>query len=312
MLRKKAEMIFLNKEDYRKFKYTKVEVPITLNECPSDHEDSRYSFEVNCESLCQQNCYIGAQKIEQIDVQRIRKAKSEGKFTSPQWNTEMAIAEVKTEDEVIEILNELCYVFSLACCKSHSLFQYSGISGFSFRSMDIKRSYATADGNFGDVDFNHRSVAVQMHALSTLQENVFMLPKAEKSRSELLRKLDNAFLTAMKSSDAVSRYILLYYLFEIMYDADEYRNLKNACEANNTGVKKDANKKRSELLCQYLQREFGITAYNNFSEQFDITPDILCEIIITRNDLTHRADTSKISKMMYHHMIPILQCVLKS
>ena len=78
------------------------------------------------------------------------------------------------------------------------------------------------------------------------------------------------------------------------------------------GVKKNANEKRSELLCQYLQQEFGITEYRHFDKQSNLTPDTLCEIIRTRNDLTHRADTSKITKIMYHHMLPILQCVLKS
>ncbi len=305
-------MIFLNAADYKNFNYTKIQVPITLNECPSDHEDSAYYLDVKCDALYQKDCYIGVQKIEHIDIRRIRAANSTGKMVVPQWMVEIVIAEVKKEDEVIKILDELCYILSLACGKYHSLFQYSGLSGFSYRSMDIKRSYAVEDGIFGDIDFNHRSVGIEMHALNTLPDDVFLLPQSQTSRSELYRKLDSAFLTAMRSGDAVARYILLYYLFELMYDTHEYKNLKSIYETNKAGVKKDANEKRSELLCQYLQQEFGITEYRHFDKESNLTPDTLCEIIRTRNDLTHRADTSKITKIMYHHMLPILQCVLKS
>lgn len=305
-------MIFLNENDYKNYKYTKIQVPITLNKCPSDHEDSAYYLDVKCDYLSQQNCYIGAQKIERVDIRRIRAADSTGETVAPQWNIEIVIAEVKTEDEVIKILDELCYVLSLACARCHNWFQYSGLSGFSCRSMDIKRSYATEDQVFGDVDFNHRCGYIEMHALNKLPEDVFVFPKLEASRSELFRKLDKAFLTAMNGSDAVSRYILLYYLFEIMYDTDEYKNLKSAYEANSVNVEKDANKKRSELLCQYLQQEFGVTEYRHFDKRSALTPNTLFDIIKTRNDLTHRADTSKVTEMMYHHMLPILQCVLKS
>lgn len=304
-------MIFLNSADYKNFVYTKIQVPITLNECPSDHEDSAYYLDIKCDALYQEDCYIGMQKIKRIDIRRIRAANGSGKIVAPQWMVEIVIAEVKKEEEVIEILDELCYFFSLACGKYHSLFQYSGLSGFSYRSMDVKRRYAAEDETFGDIDFNHRSVSMEMHTLNTLPEDVFLLPQSRTSHPELFRKLDRAFLTAMQSGDVVARYILLYYLFEIMYDTDEYKNLKNTYEAAKTGAKKNANEKRSKLLYQYLKQEFGITHYRHFDKQSRLTPDTLCEIIKTRNDLTHRADTSKITKMMYHHMLPILQYVLK-
>ena len=49
-------MIILQSADYEKYKYTKVNVQITLNECPSDYLNSRYFLDVNCEKLCQKEC----------------------------------------------------------------------------------------------------------------------------------------------------------------------------------------------------------------------------------------------------------------
>lgn len=305
-------MIFLNEVDYKKFKYTKIQVPITLNQSPSDHEGYTYHLDVKCDALCQQDCYIGAQKIERMDIRRIRAANSAGKMVAPQWSVEIVIAEVKTEDEVIKILDKFCYLLSLACGKYYSHFQYCGLSGFSYRSIDVKRRYAAEDEVFGDIVFPCWIKEIEMHALSTLSEEVFLLPQTQTSRSEFFKKLDRAFLTAMRSGDAVSRYILLYYLFEIMYATKEYQDLKRTHPATaNKECAATSDRKRSELLFRYLQQEFGIIEYRSFEKQVTLSSDTLLSIILTRNDLTHRADTSKITEMMYYHLLPILQCVLK-
>lgn len=200
-------MITLKDEDYRKFRYTKIQVPIMLRECPSDWEDSAHYLDVHCDSLSQKNCFIGARKIEQIHIRRLQAAKSGTDIVPPRWTVEIVLAEVLREQEASRLLDDLCETFSLACGKQNSLFQYSGLGEFTYRSSEIQRSYAGEDGVFGDRDFNHFCGYVESQTLNTLSEEVFLLPKVFSPKPELTRKLEKAFLTAMYSRDAVSRYL---------------------------------------------------------------------------------------------------------
>ena len=312
-------MIFLKPEDYSNFKYTKINVPITLNECPSDHKSSSYLLDVNCNSFSQQNCYIGTQKIERLTIQRAEKADASNSQIFAKWNVELEIAEVKTEDEVIEILDKLCDMFSIAFIKEYGAFQHSGFEGFSYRTMDVRRRYTGEDGRYGDTVFNRYCGMVSTRNISIVQQNIFTLPESIKDKPEKYIELEKAFLTAMKSRDEVSRYILLYYMFELMYDTDEYDNLKkNYKQVNKTFEVSDeddkfrkSNKKRSELLYQYLHQVFGIVEYSHFSQTYALNPEILFKIITVRNDLAHRADKTNVNAIMYGHMLPILQSVLR-
>lgn len=312
-------MIFLKPEDYSNFKYTKINVPITLNECPSDHKSSSYLLDVNCNSFSQQNCYIGTQKIERLTIQRAEKVYASNGQTFAKWNVELEIAEVKTEDEVIELLDKLCDMFSIAFIKEYGAFQHSGFEGFSYRTMDVRRRYTGEDGRYGDTVFNRYCGMVSTRNISIVQQNIFTLPESIKDKPEKYIELEKAFLTAMKSRDEVSRYILLYYMFELMYDTDEYDNLKkNYKQVNKTFEVSDeddkfrkSNKKRSELLYQYLHQVFGIVEYSHFSQTYALNPEILFKIITVRNDLAHRADKTNVNAIMYGHMLPILQSVLR-
>lgn len=313
-------MIFLKPEDYSNFKYTKINVPITLNECPSDHKSSSYLLDVNCNSFSQQNCYIGTQKIERLTIQRAEKADASNSQTFAKWKVELEIAEVKTEDEVIEILDKLCDMLSIAFIKEYGAFQHSGFEGFSYRTMDVRRRYAGEDGRFGDTVFNRYCGMVSTRNLSIVQQNIFTLPESIKDKPEKYIELEKAFLTAMKSRDEVSRYILLYYMFELMYKTGEYQKLKEKYEpANKTSGASDeddkcrkSNKKRSELLYQYLHQVFGIVEYYHFDQTYKLDPEILFKIITVRNKLAHDADISAVSSVMYGHMLPILQQVLNN
>lgn len=118
-------------------------------------------------------------------------------------------------------------------------------------------------------------------------------------------------MTALKSKDMTSRYLLLYYMFEIIYGTDEYQTIKNVYEREcvSKGQKKNGATKKSEVLLRYLQ-ERGLFEYDSFGNKVTLTVETLNHIIVTRNDLTHRADMSNVSNIMYHHMIPILQQIL--
>lgn len=102
----------------------------------------------------------------------------------------------------------------------------------------------------------------------------------------------------------------MYYLFEIIYETDEYKDLKVQYENSLINGKKNAHTKRSEILYQYFSKIVGLTEYSCIMDEFVISAEILEQIILVRNNITHRADTSQIHKILYEHLIPILQQTL--
>ena len=68
---------------------------------------------------------------------------------------------------------------------------------------------------------------------------------------------------------------------------------------------------RSMILFQYLQQEFDLNEYPSLGKTVILDVGALEEVINTRNDLTHRGDQSKVSGLMYNHLIPMLQEVLR-
>lgn len=296
--------------NYDQFTYTKVNVPITLKICPSDHDGSDYFVDVNCDMYAQECCYIGEQYIEKIQIQRTRSSQVQLETVEPQWLVELIIRDGKTEEEIIHIVESLCEILSYNFALKDNCIQHSGFAGFIFHHMDIRRSYAMDDGIFGDEDLV-RSGSVSQQSLTVIQTNIFELPQTVKLQSELLKKLSSAFMTALKSKDKTSRYLLLYYMFEIIYGTDEYQAIKKMYEREcvSKGIRQNGATKKSEILLRYLQ-ERGVSEYDSFGNKVTLTVETLNNIIVTRNNLTHRADMSNVSNIMYHHMIPILQQIL--
>lgn len=303
-------MLFI--ESYANFDYTKIQVPIILNEAPSDSENSKYFIDISCDSYLQKGCYIGEQFVEEIRFDRISKRNDKDSMSPQNWEVTMIVTPGKNEDEVIEIIDLLCEYLSFRCAQEYRLFQNSGFTGFSFHPMDIKRRYAIKNHNFGDIVFNRIAGRMEMESMATLPRKVFEMPRTKYILSTYTQKLRNAYLTAMRSRDVISRYILLYYLFEIFYQTEEYQILKKQNERmSNTEKRKPCqNEKRGEILFQYLREKFGVLEYKSFGKQIVLTTQVLNDIIITRNDLTHRADSSNVIKITYHHLIPILQQIL--
>ena len=296
--------------NYDQFAYTKVNVPITLKICPLDYDGSDYYVDVHCDMYVQECCYIGEQFIEKMLVQRTRSSQVQMELVEPQWLVELIIPGGKTEEEIICIVESLCEILSFHFALKDNLIQNSGLTGFAFRYIDIQRRYAMGDGVFGDEDLVRRG-NVSQQSLNVIPANIFELPQTTNLQSELLKKLSRAFMTALKSKDMTSRYLLLYYMFEIIYGTDEYQTIKNTYENEciSKGKKKNGIVKKSEILLRYLQKK-GIFEYDSFERKVTLTEQTLYNIIETRNDLTHRADMSNVSNIMYHHMMPILQQIL--
>ena len=102
-------------------------------------------------------------------------------------------------------------------------------------------------------------------------------------------------------------------------DKNDAETLKKQYEETNPssgGTKNNCNKntgdkKRSVILFQYLQQEYGLKKYLSLGKSVVLDADTLEKIIKARNDLTHRGDQSKVTLLMYHHLIPILQEILR-
>lgn len=299
-------------EDYSEFCITKIEVILTLDECPSDYRFNRYCMDVDANQHSQENCYIGEWLIDRISLEKIRNADIENGILLPQWKVAMIINNVVLEEEAVKIINKLCEVLSYKTLNnSNHTFQNYGFGAFQYSVLDLKRFYAGKDGVFGDQDYP-RHGQFESNNLSKLADNIFLLPEKLSEISEIQHEIQKQFLIAMCSKDNVSRYILAYCCFEIMYDSVQYQNIKKELEKEPTHSKLDRDKKRSKILFRYLSTEYSLHEYNFFTEKFDLTEETLESIIKTRNDLTHRGDQKKISSLLYYHLIPILRAIIRT
>ena len=290
------------------YSYTKITVPIQLLKSPSDYDDCIYYLDIIGGDFSQEQCYIGTQRIEELKILRLKEADCEHDQIA-EWQLEMIVYGGKTEEEIIALLDELCIEFSLRFVRYYKFFQNSGFDGFSYDRFHLERKYAYEDKVFSDNAINMYCNSIEMKTRSAIEHKVFNLPKKASTRNEYREKLSAAFLMALRCKDKISRYILLYYLFEIMYATPQYQQLKNNFKP--TSVTINNNKKRSLILFQYLQQEFDLNEYPSLGKTVTLTAGTLEEIIISRNDLTHRGDQSKVSGLMYNHLIPILQEILR-
>ena len=296
-------------DNCEQYLYTKIIVPIILQKSPSDFSDREYYLDVNGNDFYQENCYIGTQKIEEINLSRVRTVNCEHHYEA-KWKLEMIVNGGKSEDEVIDILDELCISFSLNLSQHYKYFQNCGFEGFSYEKLHIERRYAYEDKVFTDTAFNMYCGVIKMKSLSSIDNKVFNLHKRAKTSNAYTNKLTSSFLKALKCKDKVSRYILLYYLFEIMYQTTEYQALKEKYKS--TYGKEQCKKNRNVILFQYLQQEFNLNEYSSLGKTVMLDADTLEQIIKTRNDLTHRGELSRVSTLMYNHLLPILQEVIRN
>ena len=300
------------------YSYTKISVPIKLLKSPSDYDDSIYYLDIIGDDSSQEQCYIGTQKVEELKILRLKEADCEHDQIA-EWKLEMIVSGGKTEEEIIMILNDLCTEFSLKYIRYYKYFQNSGFEGFSYDRLHLVRKYAYEDMVFSDDAMSMYCGPIEMKTRSSIERKVFKLPKKAKTGNEYKDKLTVAFLMALRCKDKISRYILLYYLFEIIYGTDEYKELKKQYEesisrsggAKNKYNKNSGDKKRSMILFRYLQQEFDLKEYASLGKSVMLDAETLEIIIKTRNDLTHRGDQSKVSSLMYNHLLPILQEVIR-
>lgn len=290
------------------YSYTKISVPIKLLKSPSDFDGSSYFLDIIGDDSSQEQCYIGTQKVEELKILRLKEADCEHDQIA-EWKLEMIVSGGKTEEEIIMILNELCTEFSLKYIQYYKYFQNSGFEGFSFDRFHLERRYAYEDKVFSDDAMSLYCGPIEIKTRSAIERKVFKLPKKAKSKNEFRDKLTDAFLVALRCKDKISRYVLLYYLFEIMYATPQYQQLKNNFKPTSGTINSDT--KRSLILYQYLRQEFALNKYPSLGKTVILDAGTLEKIIITRNDLTHRGDQSKVSNLMYNHLIPILQEVMR-
>ncbi len=237
--------------------------------------------------------------MENIHIHRIGK-RNKGVFEAPKWQITIVINETLKEEQSHDLLDSLCGYLTLQCAKKSRIFHNNGLSGFSYQYMDIKRQYAVEINNFSDVDFNSCGGAFHMQRYTTLPKELFFLPQEAGKKAELQLRIEEGLVAALKCGDAISRYLLLYYLFEIIYATEDYQ----------TTGKLHPGYDRAKLLYCYLHDTMGLVEYKDFDKNVELTDGIIRDIIRVRNDLTHRANTKEISNMMYHHLLPILQEIL--
>jgi len=299
---------FYPEPDYASFKYTEVSVKVGLLKCLSDFDERKYAVDIGANEYFQAVCYIGTQKIENLRLKRSQNNNPlwKEKVTS-WWELTFIIDGGKNQEEVLQIIEDICSELSLQLImQDTAIFNY-GVKGFSFLPMDVKRKYAKEAKIFGEIDINRYGIAIMSDCKRTLKRFALDLPCTGTLQRDEYKAFRDAFLTGISSGDVVGRFILLYYLFEMIYKSEGYQRTHTAAIEEGW-----PDRSRSFVLLHYLRNELHIYSYVSKDESIPLKQEILKEIIDIRNDLAHRADRTKVNMIMYEHLVPILKEVLKS
>lgn len=287
---------------YDKYRFTKIVTQIYMIECPSDYSGMRYFVNIDVDSYTQSKCYIDNHFIERITIERIP---VEDEY-SAKWNLSMIVQEGLDETEVFTLLRQYCAIITKRS-SIYVLCEANGFSGFDFDELNVRRSYSEDGITYVD-DHWTMSASLEMETISTISQNVFTLKYAGRTKSSLIRQIEDAYVSALKSGDAVSRYILLYRVIEIIKGTEEMKLYRAEAEATLKSRGISQKEWQSLALCEFIRKELGVSKYRNNTI---LTASTMKQIILVRNDLAHDADQSRVSRTLYDHFIPIVQAILR-
>ena len=287
--------------DFSKYNYTKITVPIYMLECPSDDMGERHFVNVHIDTHTQSNCTVGNRFVESISIERIIEADK----SSAKWRLSMIVPEVLDEQAIFDLLRNFCAIISKQC----SIYVYcasNGFRGFGFNQIDVHKYYSEDGITYtGNNDF--RVGLGEITIRSTVVQNVFEIKECD-SRPLLLQRIEDAYVSALKGGDMVSRYILLYRVIELIKGTEEIKSYR--AQAENTLKSQGISTKewQSLAICEFIKNEFGVSEYCN---GILLTTEIVKQIIIVRNNMAHESDLTLVRRMLYDHFIPIVQAILR-
>lgn len=287
--------------DYRQYSFTKIEANIYLEECPSDIKTCAYSIDVDVDAYTQEFCCIDNQWIEHLCIQR-NQGTEECKIS---WKITFFVGGAVSRAASIELLSSYCVILSRKLALNLS-YHCHGLVDFRVDPVSVHCFYSLDGKTYSDFE---RSIVVvgRSEMRNRCSENIFALScqRDKPDPDPLHDKFLNSYMEALRSRDVVSRYILLYYLLEIIYKTDRWTQYSEDAKAS------DKDNWRSMALKEYFLNEFGIQEYYSFGKVYSLLPDIFKKIIEARNKLVHEANQSKLQDILYCHFIPILQAMLK-
>lgn len=287
--------------DFSRYNYTKITVPIYMLECPADDMGERHFVNVKIDAHTQRNCSIGNHFVESISIERITEASE----NSAKWRLSMIVPEVLDDQEIFDLLRKFCSIISKQC----SIYVYcasNGFRGFGFNQLDVLKYYSE-DGitYIGNNDF--RIALGETTTRSTVMQNIFVIKESDE-RSLLLQKIEDAYATALKGGDMVSRYILLYRVIELIKGTEIMKTYRD--EAERILISQGISKKewQSQAICEFIRNEFGVSEYRGNTV---LTSAIMRQIIVVRNNMAHEADLTLVRRTLYDHFIPLVQAILR-
>lgn len=289
-------------DNYDSYKYTKIQIPIELKQLIVEDEQSEIFIDVRLDDYYQADFVLKGQKFKEMHIEKIKNVNLNDSDTNARWQLNVIVFGGKTEEQSFKIIDDLCEIFNLNFALSSFNFVYSGFCGFSYNSLALKRYYANEDMEFGDMDIV-RHATMNRKSLYSIECDIFSITCNKTNRSKLFNNLSSAYINSLKCKDLISRFITMYYLFEIIYSTKEYKKIEK-CKSNT-----ENRKKRCANLLLYLNN-FGIFSYKKDDINYELDASILEIIINTRNNLTHRIDTSNITEVLYNYMIPIVKEIL--
>lgn len=276
--------------------YTKIICTIHLKPTEPDRADMGSNFFdiKNTENFFQQHIYIGktlcnSVKFDKLnDIKLINGSKID-RF--PSWNLEITVANLLDWQDCDEIVCDYCCYIS--CQLVSKIYNFHlGIPKFDRNFGVIQIYYGKNESNFDAEYFHGVGGRVETYANSKMLHN-FSLPLKPFDMDEYYNLLDS-----ISRSDMNSKFILLYNFLEQLLNQQlkEEKIIKNR-------------KKKANKLCEILHK-IGISEIQYADKNYQISSEILEELITARDFIAHRRKAERLFEHLYSKLLPIVISLL--
>ncbi|OBR90717.1 hypothetical protein CLRAG_33650 [Clostridium ragsdalei P11] len=290
-------------DDLQKYNYTKIFCVIELkNNINNNCENYKSYFDICIDKFQQENCYIGLIHIEKFNMEKIKKLNIEKKDYS-QWNLEIAINEAIKWTKCYDLVCDYCKCLSFFTSLELDI-NNSGTAIFTCDYFNLDVSYGINEGIFIAKALCEYAKIYGSETLTIKQVNT-TLPKQQFD-------IDNIsfFIEATSKHDDISKYILLYYFFEKIYESKDFKKAKCDLEKK-LGHELKVTKYRAKILFYYLQSK-RIYDYKCHFQTKNICEKDIEDIIITRNNIVHDLNTKEMHTVLYEKLLPIIKAILEN
>lgn len=280
-----------------------LQLPIADNYGPLMKLSHSYDFKLDKKII--RDCYIDEFFLEEVIFQKDNEREK--------WKVRVKLSKLYDERVYNKIFKGICRELSLNYLLDQAVFIQNGsfpMFCYDYNSLRVwgftedLQTFTMAPS----AKVTQTEITLDNIIRDPLLNKVFDLSNQIGNYSHFTQELISAFLAIGNAKDVISRYLLSYYVLELIYSTQQYKEQEERYRKEHQ-IKK-ISKYRNEILHSYLTKDLELTYFHGSSEKERISKEILQKIILTRNNLTHAANIEDVPNTLYNLLIPLVKAIV--